>query len=975
MNNYIHSLGFGKTTERPEVAINILEKDMEIKQSDGTFEDKVFAMYPLIGSKILKPETVDKLNSNARKYIVRALRDPGTKLSLRAEMQITLALINNAKNWSNEENGDFWKWASLQFGYRDSSGSVIRLLQSSLESAMKRNHRLFLEDANGRAFKSTVVIHALSTRKSWMALFDFLFDFYKNNLNWRVIPHDPLIAVMIYALQQKLSGGNKEDIELTISSKVHSFQGGIRKLILYRPVYTCGLFEKLVRKINSLVNSEVKPAKTYEEQLCEEWFKGKIIAIANTKRTERQAQNVQRDIAIDYSRIRAKFMLKNETDVQLVLPDIRLKNKDIRKATLSVRCNGCNAIQQNLSWYGNELGKTLNSVSVSLSTIPKTENGLNVQVQIACDDEVIYDSEESMNRNVLLFYGSTEVTANQIKRDHYTLISPAFAEIKTENIDVVEIDSMKNAGLKAYFLELKDGYVITANGRLVVFDSENGTDIRVIVPSESALLPTVTLRDTEAYLAYRKSTCSIILGSRDCLQQYVLLRNSEKIEFTSLPQSENGLAFTFSLDGEKDTVRLQVIDLSDERLMFDRTFMLMTVADCCFNREFYYVASDYEGAKYHADIDDFHKVIPFTEDDAEIRISFREGELHMDIPKIDIQETSGTWLQEAQPAWYIGMIPQESILKVIKPARVDVRFLVGDKDIMYDGQGLVTIGNVLQSFSDNDNFTDVDVVMQVTGQKQNAAYTLAKVYYKERFLKHPEFWSENQKLFWDRGSAFVGNVGREFTLVLKGADDATFEFKFDENTEYVVLQDNMPIGNYRYEISIQTGGLFRRIKEVIATGDCIIGDKNLLRFMNRRIVVESITDVSKEEAGHIPIRTCYIDQIHFCCMEDTSEGYCPVYSGVLYTAGYHGERYEFSYAVHTNKRGVNKMMVNPVRIVCISDTFLCITDADKDGLYYHSYYDHRRESVVYALTDHEYTKTNKHKYSNADLYSYRTERM
>ena len=71
----------------------------------------------------------------------------------------------------------------------------------------------------------------------------------------------------------------------------------------------------------------------------------------------------------------------------------------------------------------------------------------------------------------------------------------------------------------------------------------------------------------------------------------------------------------------------------------------------------------------------------------------------------------------------------------------------------------------------------------------------------------------------------------------------------------------MPSGNYQFEISIQTGGLFKRAKEVVAVGDCIIGDKNLLRFMNRRIVVESITDEFKEEAGHILIRPCYIDQI------------------------------------------------------------------------------------------------------------------
>ena len=69
------------------------------------------------------------------------------------------------------------------------------------------------------------------------------------------------------------------------------------------------------------------------------------------------------------------------------------------------------------------------------------------------------------------------------------------------------------------------------------------------------------------------------------------------------------------------------------------------------------------------------------------------------------------------------------------------------------------------------------------------------------------------------------------------------------------------------------------------------------------------------------------------------------------------------------------MMVNPVRIVYISDTSLSITDPDGDGLYYYSYYDRGLESVVYSLTDHEYTKVNKQRYSNADLYSYRTERM
>ena len=43
------------------------------------------------------------------------------------------------------------------------------------------------------------------------------------------------------------------------------------------------------------------------------------------------------------------------------------------------------------------------------------------------------------------------------------------------------------------------------------------------------------------------------------------------------------------------------------------------------------------------------------------------------------------------------------------------------------------------------------------------------------------------------------------------------------------------------------------------------------------------------------------------------------------------------------------MLVNPVRIVYISDTALCITDPDGDGLYYYNYYDRSLESVCNRL--------------------------
>jgi len=49
------------------------------------------------------------------------------------------------------------------------------------------------------------------------------------------------------------------------------------------------------------------------------------------------------------------MVLKNENDVQLVVPDIRLKSENVSKAMLTFYYSGAIVYQQSLSWYGNEL--------------------------------------------------------------------------------------------------------------------------------------------------------------------------------------------------------------------------------------------------------------------------------------------------------------------------------------------------------------------------------------------------------------------------------------------------------------------------------------------------------------------------------------------------------------------------------------------------------------------------------------------
>ncbi len=970
---YLEELGFKSTRERPNL-LDTLESDMQVYSGNGKYIDDTFACNPLIGSRILDQKTQETLNTNAEKYIEFLLKNPQTRLSLQAEMQITLALINYAKDWNNEENSNFWSYICLRFGYRDTNGNVVRILQNALESALKKNKRLFVEDSNGRAFKSTVVVHALSTRKSWMALFDFLFDFYKNNLNWKLIPGDPLLSIMVQSLQKRLSGEG-DDIVLSFSSQFYSFQEGIRKLILLRPVFTQRLFERLIKRIDALINSEILPADTYEAQLCEEWFQNKLISIAGTKKTERQSQNLQREVAIDYTRIRPKFILKNENQIQLVLPDIRLMQEEVEKAELHVLIDGNISISRKLSWYGNELGKTLNGVSFVLPSLPGENDSLDIQVRIFCDDEEIYDSESSLNRRAFVFHGINEINSGSMTKGNYTLVIPESAVLHAEEARITEIEPFSNPGLKAVFLELEDGYVITVNGRLLSFDNENGKDVRVIVPSETTTLPRVTKDEEEYELAYYSSYFSVIFSKSDYQRQFVVMRNGEKVEFADLIPYDNQHSLIVPVKEKENCFHLQILDLQDEKTIFDKNYYLVGQAECNFNREFYYSGSDYEDAEYRVHIDGEDEAITFTQEEEEIFLPFEGGVLHERIPRIYIEENGGNWLGQETPVEYIDNIPQTSVLKVTNPQGTAVHFYIDENEIICNENGFAAIGNALQSYRNSQTVTDVKVVMRVSGKTQSENYLIARIFYKETFLNPPEFWTEGNRLVWNRGGAFIGKNGRSFTLNLYGEDDECLEYKLSEETEYLELPEGMPAGIYRYAVSILTGSLFKKEKVILAEGNCIIGDRNLLRFRNCRIVLDAITDEFNEEEGHIRIRPCCIDQISFQGIEDTTEGFCPLYRGIMYTTGYHGERFEFSSYDHTNDRGITKMAVNPVRIVYINDTLLSITDPDGGGLYYYRYFDRDSRETRFALTDRMYTEKTRRNYSNPDLYLYRIERI
>ena len=118
------------------------------------------------------------------------------------------------------------------------------------------------------------------------------------------------------------------------------------------------MFGRLIKRLDKIIKQEADPAKTYEEVLAEEWISKKMKKILETK-IRRSWSSEAKALAISYDRIRVSYQLENETDVKIVLPDIRLKEEDTGNVTMQIYYGDKLVDTKGLSFYGNELGRTV----------------------------------------------------------------------------------------------------------------------------------------------------------------------------------------------------------------------------------------------------------------------------------------------------------------------------------------------------------------------------------------------------------------------------------------------------------------------------------------------------------------------------------------------------------------------------------------------------------------------------------------
>ena len=373
-----------------------MDESMDVREVAGNDIENIYAQYPLIGNKIIAPKNLQKIHERAKKLIDDRVLNTSKKFTLQEEMLITLSVVNYAKNWVGESNEKFTRFISAQYGYRDSDGVIRNIVNSCVNDAMVQNNRWFIVSPTGYQYKSTIVAHALTPKNSWDAFFNFLFDFYTNNMNWEYVENDPIIERMIVALGAKFRSGDDDyDESIQISDKVYGFQEGIRKLIKFKPHYAIRVVSQMLQRIDAMINHTAQPPKDYLDVLADEWKQRRIQELSNAGRSRKSATE-RRVVAIDYTRIRPVYQLQNHDTLLISFPDARMEKSDFRRIVLNVY-NGDELVisGRSLEFYGNELGMTMRgfSLDVEKEILRKSSSKqFAVKIVVLCDDVEIYNS-------------------------------------------------------------------------------------------------------------------------------------------------------------------------------------------------------------------------------------------------------------------------------------------------------------------------------------------------------------------------------------------------------------------------------------------------------------------------------------------------------------------------------------------------------------------------------------------------------
>lgn len=923
------------------IETDMLVRDVEIPAEPAdafALADGVFKRYPLAGEYVLTDGEAQMLYQSASQTVQKVLRGD-TRVTVRENVVLVLETIELLKYWSNDlpEEGEepvhFWDYIFLQYGFQTgrSDAARDRLYKhfcGAVRDTLSRYKRFFAPAGKTQRYYTTLLLHALAPRRSIEGLFNILFNFYVENLDFQYVPEDTSYKQFTKGMRARWNSSVavQDDFQLR-SDAVFS---GLKALFNERPGYMAVLCDGIVEKMDALLREEehkLDPARNGWDKLLAQWYQKKSSAERSRVQGERREKKTE-FVATTAERIFVRYALEDSV-VGLRVPCIRLQAEGDRRPLLRVFQNGA------VIWQG-ELHVTGDSRYFCLTTksrfLPLKDTNFDfnapprIRAEIIYLDNPLYTSGQKLERDYLIFDSSGN--DRTVKTGRAFLFAGAASDVElSQETGVLQL----NHPGQLLRLDLGETSSVAVDGREAFAGAEASAQFRRhTVPGP--------VRD---------------LHGLDGGGELELFRGSFTLSLM-LPQGENPLLYQLSLDGEHRSLKefqgedgalsipsarsagrvhsVRLVDIRAGLVRYEYRYAVLPDCVCRLDRGLYRSGVDEAGVLFSWEGRENRLTLPIPEGESAVSFSVPglDFTLELDVPALHCTLLGKNAFQAPETLWHKD-IPAGEFVRIRAPEGWSCRLMLGIRDIPAPDGLHYELGNELRAGRDFQETESLGLLLS-KGQER-LQLKLTEIAFVPRFLQ-PPLELEEDRLLWRGEGTFLGDSGGRFTLELD-LPDGMRRFQTAPGEDRTLEEPfSCPDGRYAYRVLQKSGSVFASgTMKTLYRGDLLVGEADAFRFQDREIHVRNALcwDFDREALKSVEMRDgCGV----LCGLTYVGAGHppweevpMPHYTATLYFEDARGQRHPFNGNPHS--KGYE--LVNPVHVWLVNDRLLILQCRDEDG--------------------------------------------
>ncbi|MDR3165627.1 MAG: ATP-binding protein [Synergistaceae bacterium] len=886
------------------------------------FLPNMISRNPLIGMERIPPGVRNDLVRMSGKILINSHN--GYLPNSYEKMLLSVTLIDIAKHWTSDDEKLFWNFIGRRLGFeKDTREALYGTMCNAVFETMKSHHRFFSHDrkTNKKEFYVTIMAHALAA-SSMYSLFDFLFEFYLENLRCRVIKGDSAVGVMASELRHRF-GESGEPWNVRLKGKYSGINAGLAAIIVKRPKFFRKFVEEILMKMEELASGSRFENATYLDELLNTWSGQKAsLEIARDARRP----GLKFLPAVTYGEIRPRYEAANTNSVDLVIPPVRLDAESPgMDARVGIMC-GDSRHFEDLRVYGDEFARTIEEKRIALSGLSRFESSRDLMIKaiISAGGKTVYDSETSLYRDIIVFRGNDEIPPQSVRNGLYSVFSSIDKRLSFDESADDRVVPASSGQMRAVKFGRK--YSVAVDGRLIHAGPENAS-LGVVISAEPCRGAAFLRRGNEYSVYTERFRVIVRVPERHDLSRYAFKLGGSEIPFRK--------CVVRNFEGMAECAVKVTPDLCDDGI-FDAA---VTDADrdgeevlricCClieglgiaFDRPYYF--EDANGGMVAIDANSRRIEWPLG-DGEYVVVPFEDGELKIKVPLVfwrtvpslgDIDKTGKTGKKRRTRQWHAS-IPPETRLEVVCPDEAACKLKLGHNIVegaaKESGLVVFNLGESMRAAEFGRDEEIVQAELLIESADDNCGAELFSICLKERFDETPRFEIRDGVLSLKNHWAFVGPRDGRLEYSFKGKVGESYVVRAGDSV--ISRKCGLFNGNYRYRIFTLSGDEAAPEKKVIMSGSCILGDSDMLHFDNK------LLEIRRARAGfkEFFIQPVYVEKLEFAgarARYDDGVLY-PVYEGVCYNINREDKKVYFGDDF------------NPVQIVIINGRDVCLYRKD-----------------------------------------------